>query len=168
MSQQSIVFLNRIQMCNDFRSSSEIEQSVRNLVSAATILEKLGSYDAETVLEMAESLCYKHVLYLQQECESWEEYEAFPAEVFKYFTGGCNKLTKAEWEIDKSYIPSLQEEADGLLILNSGCLHSFRFYRSGENEIANGLNGKTINLFHNCPPIYLEEFRIRGWLKKEE
>lgn len=88
----------RLEICEKFVEGSEIGDCVTAMCRAIRQLLGISAdHEAELVLLACEHMCRNYVDYLRTNKDDYEEYRDFPVEVFKYFTGGANKLTEEEY-----------------------------------------------------------------------
>lgn len=88
-------FDHRVAMCEAFVEGSEIGDVVRSLTQSVRMLSGiLGDHETQLVLLVVEKVCKDYVEWLRSEGDDFEEYDQFPIEVFKHFTGGADKLNE--------------------------------------------------------------------------
>lgn len=89
----------QIELYYRFNEGTELEDAVQSLTLAASTLSGINQDDkAEIILIIVRMLISEYIDYLRFSCLSWEDYKVIDDELFKYITGGANKLTKDEYE----------------------------------------------------------------------
>lgn len=91
-------FEHRLAMCEAFEEGCELEDAVKSLTTAASILHAFDDFHSEMILLITEDLCRGHIEghLLSGDCV-WEEYNDYNPEVYAHFTGGAKKLTEEEF-----------------------------------------------------------------------
>jgi hypothetical protein len=91
-------FDHRLAMCEAFVEGSEVGDAVTALTRCVRMLAgSFGFHETQHVLLVTEKICEDYVEYLRSGCDDFEEYDQFPIEVFKHFTGGAGKLSEEEY-----------------------------------------------------------------------
>lgn len=96
-----MTFEERIDLCNRVNEGCELEDAIKQITCAASILSDFSYYEHEALLLIAENLCRGYVKnnLWARDC-TWDDYNECPEDVYKYFTGGARKLTKKEFNND--------------------------------------------------------------------
>jgi hypothetical protein len=91
-------FDHRLEMCEAFVEGTEIEDTIRSLTQSVRMLGGIGwEHERDLVLLIAEKVCKDHVEWLISDCYDFEEYDRFPIDVFKHFSGGAFKMDEEQF-----------------------------------------------------------------------
>jgi hypothetical protein len=88
----------KIEFYRQFDEGTELGDAVRNLLTAASILNGISAdHELALTLLVIEKLMRDYMEMARDRQFDWEEYNSIDAELYTYLLGGARKLTEEEY-----------------------------------------------------------------------
>ena len=89
----------KIQLYERFNEGTELEDAVKKLLQAASILNGISAdHELSLVMLVVEKLIRDYMAEARNRNVEWEEYEEIDPELYSFMLGGAQKLTRAQYE----------------------------------------------------------------------